>query len=153
MSPASDNLSNYTRLSTGNLFIPTSKLKLDAWTRVGDTDASVMCLIMFRWWLQKWFIKSRTKLALRNSLWAPPAKYACSNSLAIYIHHSITCHHNSIVLTLYSWAATKPCRFDGRWVRFPIGFRVYNQHVLPVAHEDDEAHCIYCFPLLYFVFC
>ena len=66
----------------------------------------------------------------------PPAKYSCRCSLAIYIHHSVTCQY-LIVLTSIRGAAYSNVQVI-QMKSNCLGSRACIPTCLPVAHDDEE---------------
>ena len=53
------------------------------------------------------------------------------------------------VLTKFSWLQRLMLQVRPTMSKVTLVLRVYNQHVLPVAHEDDGDSMLFiCFPLL-----
>lgn len=102
----------------------------------------VMVLVGFILWCQllkrKLFFKDiGENLLYANRQKLHLARYACRCSLAIYIHHSVICQY--IICTDPLWLHIPKMQDHLMKSEDSFRTRVYNQHVLPVAHEDDEA--------------
>ena len=120
-------------------------MKLFKWSWHNPCDFS-KCSFQY---LHNVFGKTWDKTSFMQMAQTPPAKYACSISLAIYIHHSVTCQY--IVCTkplllgaAYSNVQVIPMR--SVW----LGSRACIPTCLPVAHEDEEGSLMIYFRCVYF---